>query len=140
MPGCNCPGQSCGCAIQAGSGVRVAGVGTAKNPFVVSLDNAPVTIDQTAAGALDLSSYSGDRIITVNLQQNATSVILPNAPGTRLELLVVTPTVGRTVTWPAGIRWAGGNAPAAIGTAGKANWVALHQAAGFWVGALLGVV
>lgn len=45
MPGgCGCAGQSCGCSIVNGAGISVTGVGSASNPFIVSIDNAAFSI------------------------------------------------------------------------------------------------
>lgn len=135
MPGCNCPGSSCGCAIQPGPGIIVQGTGTAANPFVVSTDTRAVTIEQSSAGVLDLSSYVGDQVITVNLSANVTDIILPNAPGTRLDLIFVLVTAGRTVAMTNPPR---GVTPAAPAVVGKGNWYQLRQASSFWVAITLG--
>lgn len=141
MPGrCNCPGQACGCSVQAGAGINVEGTGTTKSPFTISLDSGAAEISQSAAGGLDLSAYNGDSVVTVDLLQNVTGMTLPNRPGARIELMLLQSVGGKTVTWPAGIRWTGGAAPAVTTTVGKATWVALRQAAGFWVGTSYGVV
>lgn len=140
MPGCNCAGQSCGCALQAGPGIIVEGTGTNGTPFVVSLASRALTVSQAAAGVLDLSGYVGSPIITVEMAASVTGVILPDAPGTELELLLVLSVAGRTIAWPAEIRWAGGTAPALPTTVGDALWVKLRQSAGFWVGTGFGIV
>ncbi len=140
MPGCNCPGQSCGCAIQAGPGVNMTGTGTASNPFIVGMDIRAITIEQSAAGSLDLSSYVGDLAVTVNVSANITDVILPSSPGTQFDLVLMTITTGRAIAWPADIRWVGGAAPTLRPTVGKGAWVRLRQTAGFWVGASVGEI
>jgi len=140
MPGCNCPGQSCGCALQAGSGLKVSGTGSASSPFIVELDSSASSVDQASAGGLDLSAYVGNSIVTVDLRQSVTSITLPTSPGARLELVLLQSVGGRTVAWPSEIRWAGGVAPAVTTTVGKATWVVLRQAADFWVGFTYGVV
>lgn len=140
MPGrCSCPGSSCGCAIQAGPGVRVAGTGTVDTPFVVSLDTRSVAIDQSSAGALDLSSYSGDPVVNVNLLANVTSVLLPDVAGTRIELVLTQGAASRTVVWPASIKWAAGSAPVLSTVVGRMDWISLRQiTATQWLGRVLG--
>ena len=140
MPGCNCPGQSCGCAFQAGAGLSVRGTGSTNNPFIVELDASAASVDQAATGGLDLSAYIGNSIITVDLRQSVTGITLPSSPGARVELVLRQSVGGKTVTWPSEIRWAGGAAPAVTTTVGKATWVVLRQAADFWVGFTYGVV
>lgn len=139
MPGCNCAGASCGCRIQAGQGAVVTGTGTASNPFVISTAITAFTIEQGSDGPLDLSSYAGDVAVTVNLNANVTSITLPDAPGTRLEIFFALGTAGATISWPAGVRWVGA-APSAPTTVGQALWTTLRQAAGFWAGMTVGTV
>ena len=101
MPGCNCPGQSCGCAFQAGAGLSVRGTGSTNNPFIVELDASAASVDQAATGGLDLSAYIGNSIITVDLRQSVTGITLPSSPGARVELVLLQSVGGKTVTsWP----------------------------------------
>lgn len=139
MPGCNCAGSACGCQIQPGLGVNVTGTGTASNPFVISAAINVATIEQNASGPLDLSTYVGDMSVTVNLSANVTSMILPNAPGTRLDLFFVTVVTGVSVVWPTAIRWAG-TATTPSATVGEAAWATLRQTADFWAGNDIGVL
>ena len=85
---------------------------------------------------LDLSSYVGDLVITVNLSANVTDIILPNAPGTSLDLIFVLATAGRTVAMTTPPR---GQALIAPGTVGKANWFQLRQTSAFWASVIFGI-
>jgi|SRR5690606_24504800 len=134
MPGCNCPGQSCGCAFQAGPGLSLSGTGSANNPYSIRLESRAIVIDQASAGPLDLSPYVGDVAITVNLRASVTEIILPSAPGTRIDLFLVLAVAGRTVAFPSSIRWASGSSPALPTVVGKALWAQLRQTADFWAG------
>ena len=140
MPGCNCPGQACGCTIQPGPGVTVEGTGTVANPFVVSLDARAVSIDQTASGVLDLSSLVGDVAVTVNVSASITDVLLPDEPGTRLDIFLRTVTAGNTIAWPSSIRWNGGITPIVNPTVDAINWIHLRQATDFWAGIVFGAI
>lgn len=140
MPGCNCPGQSCSCAIQAGPGVNVTGTGSAAAPFIIGLDARAVVIEQAAAGALDLTPYAGVPVITVNMSASITDMTLPDLPGTEVELFLMLTQAGSTVAWPSGVRWVDGVAPVAASAVGKARWVRLRQTAGFWAGEEVGEV
>lgn len=44
---CNCPGASCSCKIVAGPGIRLTGIGTEMNPFVV--ENTGVSVKNAIA-------------------------------------------------------------------------------------------
>jgi hypothetical protein len=43
---CGCAGESCGCAIAAGSAITVTGVGSKSNPFKISVDLANFPLAQ----------------------------------------------------------------------------------------------
>lgn len=141
MPGrCSCPGSSCGCTIQAGPGIVVTGTGTVDSPFEVAVDTRSVTIDQSSAGALDLSQFRGDAVVNVNLAANVTSIILPDVPGTRIELVLTQTVAGRTVVWPASVKWPGGTQPVLSTVAGRIDWISLRQVtATQWLGRTLGI-
>ena len=115
----------------------VEGTGTAGSPFVISTDTRAVVIEQASAGVLDLSAYAGDLVITVNLSANVTDILLPNAPGTRIDLIFVLVTAGRTVAMTSQPR--GGAILSAPTVVGKANWFQLRQPSAFWVNAALGI-
>jgi hypothetical protein len=143
MPGgCGCAGGSCGCAIQAGPGLVVTGTGNASAPFTITLAPTPSSIPIDVAGPLDLSAFGGYSTVLVNLNANATSVILPTAavaPG-RIDLLIRQGAGGsRLITWPAAIVWPGGTDPVLTTTNNAYDWITLIQAAGTWAGVRTGV-
>lgn len=140
MPGrCSCPGSSCGCAIQAGPGIQVEGTGTVDTPFIVSIANRSISIDQSSQGALDLTPYFGDPVVNVSLGANVTGVLLPDAAGTRIELVVTQGAASRTIVWPTSIKWAAGAPPVLSAAVGQTDWISLRQVtASQWLGRVLG--
>lgn len=138
MPKCSCAGNSCSCAIQAGSGVVVEGTGSANNPFIVSVAPTPGSFTQTDTGVLDLGALAPAAVARIILAASPTSVNLPGN-GSRLDLLIVQdPVGGRTITWPAAVIWPGGTDPVLTATANAADWITLIQAGGVWAGVKVG--
>ena len=132
MARCQCAGSSCSCLITAGAGVRVSGLGTNAAPYEISVDPTDAVIAHSAAGALDLSALDGVAVATVTLSANATSMILPDN-GIRLDLIIIQDgSGGRTVAWPAGVRWAGA-APTPTASANARDWFQLLRANSQWL-------
>lgn len=46
MARCNCAGNTCACKVEGGAGINVEGIGTAANPFVVTLDDSSIAVGQ----------------------------------------------------------------------------------------------
>ncbi len=139
MPGrCSCAGSSCSCSVKVtGVGIVVNGTGTADNPFTLSLAPAVAPITH-ASGALDLSALTGISAVSITLNGNATSLVLP-AAGSILELVIVQGTGGsRTITWPSTIKFPGGTDPVLSTVVGRYDWVRLVYTGGVWVGQLVG--
>jgi hypothetical protein len=139
MPGrCSCAGNSCSCQIVAGNGVVITGTGNASAPYQISIAPQQSNIDHGSAGALDLSGVNGYGSILVNLNANATSVVLP-ASGARIDILFVQGGSGNnTVTWPAVVKFPGGTDPVITTGVGATDWVTLIQAGGQWAGVKTG--
>lgn len=137
MPGgCGCAGGSCSCSIQAGAGLTITGTGNSTAPFIISVAPSPASIDLNNAGALDLSANSGYATLLVNLNANATSVILPTSGG-RIDMLIKQGAGGsKTIVWPSALLWPG-NVDPVLSTANAAtDWITLIQAGGIWAGVL----
>jgi hypothetical protein len=49
---CNCSGSTCGCQVQAGSGVSVTGIGTAASPFIITNTGALLSTALTVSDTL----------------------------------------------------------------------------------------
>lgn len=139
MPKCGCAGDACACSIQPGPGLLVTGTGTASSPFVISLSPAPGDQPVSAAGPLDLSAYGGSAVVSVLLNANATSVVLPSSSATHLDLIITQGAGGsKTITWGSQVKWPGGTVPV-LSTANNAiDWITLVRSgsAGTWVGVL----
>jgi hypothetical protein len=141
MPGgCGCGGSSCGCLIEAGSGLVVSGTGNASAPFQISLAPQSNEINHSLAGPLDLSAYGGFSTFHILLGANATSVVLPTltAPG-RFDILIQQAAGGsKTISWGSQVEWPGGTVPTLTTTNNAIDWITLIQANGIWAGVLTG--
>lgn len=137
MPsGCGCAGSSCACAIQVGTGLTVTGTGNASAPFVISIAPSPGNIDINAAGPMDLSASGGIASIMVNLNANATSVLLPTTGG-HIDILIKQGGGGsKTIVWPSALLWPGNVDPVLSTAAGAIDWITLVLAGGTWAGVL----
>lgn len=67
MARCNCPGSSCSCLIQAGDGIRVSGIGTVADPYIVELDPAEVHADGTPVAAPVVTGSRGGNTALASL-------------------------------------------------------------------------
>lgn len=79
------------------------------------------TAPTSSAGALTLDLQNGN-VFEVTLTENITTLTLSNPPasgkgGAFSLILTQDATGGRTVTWPASVKWAGGTAPTLSTTA-----------------------
>lgn len=90
MANCKCTGSTCGCSVTAGSGVGVAGTGTAANPFVISIDTSTFHLGDAVraadTGTIELSATgtgaTGDPVIL------AGDLVIKSPNGTRWTLNV----------------------------------------------------
>ena len=82
-----------------------------------------------SAGALTLDLQTGN-VFEVTLDANVTSLVLANPPaagraGSATLILKQDATGGRTVTWPAAVKWAGGQAPVVTAAANAVDVIAV---------------
>lgn len=110
MPRCTCPGSSCNCILQAGAGTSVEGAGTDRDPYVISAEPTYALLMFTEEGDLDLSPYDSGTVIRLELQADATGVIITPQVGLVLEL-VIEQGGGFTITWPSTFLFPGGTPP-----------------------------
>lgn len=69
-------------------------------------------------------NLSNSQLFTVNLNSNISTVTISNTPTTSgvavgFSLIFTADGTARSVTWPSGIKWAGGTSPALTSTSGK---------------------
>ena len=69
-------------------------------------------------------NLANSQLFTVNLNSNITTVTISNTPSTSgvavgFSLIFTADGTARSVTWPSGIKWAGGTSPALTSTSGK---------------------
>jgi hypothetical protein len=89
--------------------------GATYSAFVALTDGATITIDWSAGNQFRVTLGGNRTIAFVNLQT-----------GQLIRVRLQQDATGsRTVTWPAGISWAGGAAPTLTTTANKADWIGL---------------
>lgn len=137
MAKCSCAGNACSCSVVQGAGIVVSGVGSASNPFTISVAPTPGSITVTDT-TLDLGSLTPAAVSRIVLQSSVTTVTLP-ATGAKLDLLFSQDGVGgRTVAWPAAVIWPGGTDPVLTATANATDWITLVQAGGVWAGVRIG--
>src|SRR6478735_3778199 len=112
MPKCQCAGNACNCQIVAGDGVIISGTGNASAPYQISVASQYIPVNVPANGPVDVGSAVTGSVIHLTLNANVTAITLPTTTGARLDVVVQHVVAGTTVTWPTGIWWAGGAAPA----------------------------
>lgn len=80
--GCGCAGQSCGCAIKAGTGIKIEGTGTASSPFVVSLNagesSIKPSIQSSASTSAKITITGGGTSLDPLVLQAAVEVASPD--------------------------------------------------------------
>ena len=140
MPKCTCAGNSCSCAIQVGDGLSISGTGNSGSPFIISLTQQYIPIDQTVAGTMDLSTAQSGSVVVLNLSAAVTGFIMPNLPGGRFDLVIKQVTASNAVTWGSVIKWPGGTSPTVSTTINYMDWFVLRNVGGTtWIGATEGL-
>lgn len=113
---------------------------------LISADGAPAcraafgvdAITADADGATVTFDLTSSNFHKVTLGGNRTLAFSNDQDGQTFKLLLTQDATGsRTVTWPAGIKWAGGSAPTLTTTANKGDLVTIHRLAS---GSYLGTV
>jgi len=97
------------------------------------------SVPAISAGALTLN-FDASNLFEVSLTENVTSMTITNTthPGTRVLKFTQDVTGGRTVAWPAAIKWSGGTAPTVTATANAVDvYTFLVDSAGAIYGAAL---
>ena len=69
-------------------------------------------------------NLANSQLFTVNLNSNITTVTISNTPSTSstavgFSLIFTADGTARSVTWPTGVKWAGGSSPTLTSTSGK---------------------
>lgn len=111
--------------------VRTSDLGAGAYASQADLDSVRAAEPRTVSGAVTLSLVSPDtggvqQLLT--LSGNITALTLPQpTPGRRLELMLrQDATGGRTVAWPASVKWPAGTAPVLTATANRLDWIELR--------------
>lgn len=96
MPRC-CGGSTCSCSIQAGSHIKIAGIGTATDPFVIIGDVDLDVVDNTTfnMSLTGLGTLLDPWIIGVQFAATAKLADFPDVSG-------IAPTNGQVLAWNAG--------------------------------------
>ncbi len=115
MARCGCAGTTCGCKVNAGSGIEVTGTGTAQDPYIISIDGLSIAdtleVDDTASINLTLNGAGtalDPYILSAVVSPGATVISTPTNggttaidAGTRTQLLDHVATIaGHTITLP----------------------------------------
>jgi hypothetical protein len=137
MPKCQCAGNACNCQIVAGDGVVISGTGNASAPYSISVSSQYIPVNVPANGPVDVSTAFTGAVIDLSLSANVTALTLPAVAGARIDVVIRHVVAGTTVTWPAGILWPGGAAPAQATGANRVDWFALRRGSTNWIGSLL---
>lgn len=124
--------------------VRASDLGAGAYASQADLDSVRAAEPRTVSGAVTLSLVSPDtggvqQLLT--LSGNITALTLPQpTPGRRLELMLrQDATGGRTVAWPASVKWPAGAAPVLTATASRLDWVELRAIDNSqWLGRVIG--
>ena len=137
MPKCQCAGNACNCQIVAGDGVVINGTGNASAPYSISVASQYIPVNVPANGPVDVSTAFTGAVIDLSLSANVTALTLPSVAGTRIDVVIRHVVAGTTVTWPTGILWPGGAAPAQATAANRTDWFTLRRGATNWIGGIV---
>jgi hypothetical protein len=137
MPKCQCAGNACNCQIVAGDGVIISGTGNASAPYQIAVASQYIPVSVPTNGPVDVSTAVTGSVVHLTMNANVTSLTLPTTAGLRIDVVIQHVVAGTTVTWPAGIWWEGGAAPAQATGANRTDWFSFRRVGSNWVGALL---
>lgn len=149
MARCQCAGSSCGCAIEAGPGVQVQGVGSANQPYVVTSSpnfhettftnvspiyyvNAPGYSD-VGTNAVFVVEINPSVLAFINLPDGTSNSPYPPV-GTELNFIISGDTVTSNINWSGPVITWHGTAPSAT----KTGWYRFIFLGTRWAGQYLG--
>jgi hypothetical protein len=122
-----------------GSGVTATNSG---NDITVTIPDTPIETVNTVASsgsAVTIPNVTSATINLVTLTANCTLTFPTAAAGKSFTLVLQQDgTGGRTVTWPAGLKWPGGVAPPLTTTANAVDYISFLSPASAWHGFLTG--
>jgi hypothetical protein len=137
MPKCQCAGNACNCQIVAGDGVVISGTGNASAPYTIGVASQYIPVSVPTNGPVDVSTAFTGAVIDLSLSANVTALSLPITAGNRIDVVIRHVVAGTTVTWPSGILWPAGAAPAQATGANRTDWYSFRRIGTVWIGALL---